>query len=179
MTLPLPRRPLFALAALSAVIVLSACQQATTVVEPLALAPTIDPKEQECLARAMYFESNRSSQEGMLAVGSVVMNRVKSGEYSESVCGVVGQKNQFAPGVMSRDMAAGKDLAMKTAGDVLAGARHPAVADEAMFFHQAGLSFPYKNMNYVAIAGGNAFYERVDRSHEGPITSQFSLSPKS
>ena len=30
----------------------------------------LSPKE--CLMRAMYFESNRSSEEGMLAVGTVV-----------------------------------------------------------------------------------------------------------
>ena len=30
----------------------------------------------DCMTRVMYFESNRSSAEGMLAVGTVVMNRV-------------------------------------------------------------------------------------------------------
>ncbi len=59
-------------------------------------------REQQCLARAMYFESNRSSDEGMLAVGTVVMNRVHSGKYPPSICGVVGQKKQFAPGVLSK-----------------------------------------------------------------------------
>ena len=29
------------------------------------------------MTRVMYFESNRSSAEGMLAVGTVVMNRVE------------------------------------------------------------------------------------------------------
>ena len=29
-----------------------------------------------------------------------------------------------------------------------------------MFFHRAGLTFPYKNMHYVLVAGGNAFYEK-------------------
>ncbi|MBB3948757.1 cell wall hydrolase [Aureimonas jatrophae] len=114
---------------------------------------------QECLARAMYFESNRSSEEGMLAVGTVVMNRLQSGKYPESVCGVVGQKNQFAPGVLSKPMAKGRDLAMRTAGRVLKGERHPRVA-KAMFFHTAGYSYPYTNMHYVTIQGGNAFYEK-------------------
>ena len=30
----------------------------------------------ECMARVMYFESNRTSEEGMVAVGTVGMNRV-------------------------------------------------------------------------------------------------------
>lgn len=114
---------------------------------------------QECLARAMYFESNRSSEEGMLAVGTVVMNRLQSGQYPRSVCGVVGQKNQFAPGVLSKPMAKGRDLAMHTAGRVLKGERHARVA-KAMFFHTAGYSYPYSNMHYVTIQGGNAFYEK-------------------
>ncbi|MFL1877012.1 cell wall hydrolase, partial [Hansschlegelia beijingensis] len=46
--------------------------------------------ERECLARAMYFESNRSSDAGMLAVGTVVMNRLKSGKYGSTICQVVG-----------------------------------------------------------------------------------------
>ena len=30
-----------------------------------------------------------------------------------------------------------------------------------MFFHTAGLHFPYRNMHYILVAGGNAFYEKV------------------
>ena len=32
-----------------------------------------------------------------------------------------------------------------------------------MHFHTAGLTFPYTNMHYVALAGGNTFYEKTDR----------------
>lgn len=114
---------------------------------------------EECMTRVMYFESNRSSAEGMLAVGTVVMNRMNSGKYPKSVCGVVGQKNQFAPGVLSKPMGKGRELATKTARIVLRGSKHPEVG-RAMFFHTAGYSYPYNNMHYVAIAGGNAFYEK-------------------
>ena len=114
---------------------------------------------EECLARAMYFESNRSSEEGMLAVGTVVMNRLESGRYPKSVCGIVGQKNQFASGVLTKPMGKGRDLATRTAKRVLRGARHPEV-QKAMFFHTAGYAFPYTNMHYVTIQGGNSFYEK-------------------
>jgi spore germination cell wall hydrolase CwlJ-like protein len=114
----------------------------------------------DCLTRAMYFESNRSSEEGMLAVGTVVMNRVESGRYPHSVCGVVGQRGQFASGVLWKRMSP-RDLPRveRVADQVLAGARHPGVGT-AMFFHTAGYHFPYRNMHYVAVAGGNAFYEK-------------------
>jgi spore germination cell wall hydrolase CwlJ-like protein len=116
--------------------------------------------EKECLMRAMYFESNRSSAEGMLAVGTVVMNRVNDSRYPKSVCGVVGQKNQFAQGVLSKPMTdSGAVLAAQVADQVMRGARHPGVQN-AQHFHTAGLRFPYNNMFYVLEAGGNEFYEK-------------------
>ncbi|MDB5615675.1 MAG: cell wall hydrolase [Devosia sp.] len=116
--------------------------------------------EKECLMRALYFESNRSSSEGMLAVGTVVMNRLYDGRYPRSVCGVVGQKNQFAQGVLTKRMTdSGAVLASQMADQVLRGARHPGVGN-AQHFHTAGLRFPYNNMYYVLEAGGNEFYEK-------------------
>jgi spore germination cell wall hydrolase CwlJ-like protein len=114
-----------------------------------------------CMARVMYFESIRSSDEGMLAVGTVVMNRVESKEFPNTVCGVVGQKNQFAPGVLSRPMQEGKsrERAERVARAVLNGKRHRATG-KAMYFHTAGRTYGYSNMHYVAVAGGNAFYTR-------------------
>jgi spore germination cell wall hydrolase CwlJ-like protein len=115
----------------------------------------------ECMTRVMYFESNRSSAEGMLAVGTVVMNRVNDPKYPKTVCGVVGQNNQFAPGVLWKPMKEGrsKALAQQIAQRVLAGERHPGVQN-AKFFHTQGYSFPYTNMYYVLNAGGNSFYEK-------------------
>lgn len=119
--------------------------------------------ELDCMERAMYFESNRSSRDGMVAVGSVVMNRVESGNYPGSVCGVVGQKGQFAPGVMSRRMESRQaPLIRNAAVSVLRGERHPMIGN-AQFFHTAGYRVSYNNMHYVLVTGGNAFYERRKR----------------
>lgn len=116
--------------------------------------------EKECMMRAMYFESNRSSADGMLAVGTVVMNRLNDPRYPKSVCDVVGQKNQFADGVLTRPMTdSGAVLAAQVADQVMSGARHPGVQN-AQHFHTAGLRFPYDNMFYVLEAGGNEFYEK-------------------
>jgi spore germination cell wall hydrolase CwlJ-like protein len=129
----------------------------------LGLAGCSAPKrhsELDCMERAMFFESRRSSRDGMIAVGSVVMNRVESGQYPPSICGVVAQKNQFAPGIMTRKMnsQAMPDV-QEAAIAVLRGERHPLIGN-AMFFHTAGHRFPYDNMHYVLVTGGNAFYER-------------------
>ncbi|UOA26417.1 hypothetical protein DSM107133_01117 [Pseudosulfitobacter sp. DSM 107133] len=116
--------------------------------------------EVDCMARAMYFESHRSSRDGMVAVGTVVMNRVHSDAFPDTVCGVVGQKNQFAPGVMSKPMSgASATLARETAQAVIAGERHPKIA-RAKFFHAAWYQASYNNMHYVVTTGGNAFYEK-------------------
>ena len=115
---------------------------------------------QDCMERAMYFESNLSSRDGMIAVGSVVMNRVESGRYPNTVCGVVGQRGQFAPGIMSRRMNIKTAPKVREAArSVLAGERYPMIGN-AMFFHAAGRRYSYDNMHYVLVTGGNAFYER-------------------
>ncbi len=126
------------------------------------LSPFAHLASRDCLARAMYFESNRSSDDGMLAVGTVVMNRVADREYPKSVCGVVGQKNQFAPGVLVKPMKekTSKARAYRMADKVLGGARHPTLGRAVKHFHTAGYSFSYDNMYYVLEAGGNSFYEK-------------------
>lgn len=118
-------------------------------------------KQQECLARAMYFESNRSSRDGMIAVGSVVMNRVASEDFPNDICAVVGQKGQFAPGIMSKPMTedASRARVAEAAASVLAGERHPEIGN-ARFFHALHYNANYNNMHYTVSAGGNAFYEK-------------------
>lgn len=123
----------------------------------------VSDAERDCLGRAMYFESNRSDSDGLVAVGTVVMNRLENAIFPGGICAVVGQPGQFAPGVLTKPMQE-KDLqkVADAADAVLAGERHPKVG-KAMFFHTAGHRLPYTNMHYVAVAGGNAFYEKRDR----------------
>ena len=122
-----------------------------------------DPREKDCLVRAMYFESNRSSESGLLGVGTVVMNRVESAKYPETICGVVGAPRQFAAGVLTRPMT---DKVLPRveaiAEDILNGRRNEAVG-AAKHFHMAGMRFGYNNMHYVTVAGGNAFYVKGER----------------
>jgi hypothetical protein len=116
--------------------------------------------ERQCLIRAMYFESNRSSEDGLLAVGTVVMNRVASHRYADTICGVVGEPGQFAPHVMTAPMSPRElPLVQRTADAVLAGKRYKPIGN-AMHFHTAGLQIPY-NVRYMTVAGGNAFYVKL------------------
>lgn len=149
-------------AATSAVAAPAAKEPARARKHAVALAKA-DPREKECLVRAMYFESNRSSESGLLGVGTVVMNRVESAKYPETICGVVGAPRQFAAGVLTRPMT---DKVLPKveaiAEDILNGRRNESVG-AAKHFHMAGLRFGYNNMHYVTVAGGNAFYVRGER----------------
>lgn len=50
--------------------------------------------EVDCLARNIYFEAGSEPFSGKVAVAQVTMNRVKSGDFPRSVCGVVKQKTK-------------------------------------------------------------------------------------
>jgi spore germination cell wall hydrolase CwlJ-like protein len=47
----------------------------------------------ECLTRNIYYEAGGEPFEGKVAVAQVTLNRVESGRFANSICGVVYQKN--------------------------------------------------------------------------------------
>ena len=47
--------------------------------------------EMRCLAEAIYFEARGEAIEGQYAVGEVIINRVLSNEFPNSVCGVISE----------------------------------------------------------------------------------------
>ncbi len=58
----------------------------------LAELPAADGgSEWQCLAEALYFEARGESVRGMFAVGEVIMNRVDSSAYPDSLCAVINQ----------------------------------------------------------------------------------------
>lgn len=55
-----------------------------------------DDQEQDCLASAVYFEARGEPLKGQLAVADVVLNRVRSERYPDTICEVVEQPMQFS-----------------------------------------------------------------------------------
>lgn len=53
--------------------------------------------EQELLAALIYCEAGNQPYEGQVAVGAVVMNRVRSGSYPNTISEVIYQSGQFGP----------------------------------------------------------------------------------
>jgi N-acetylmuramoyl-L-alanine amidase len=56
-----------------------------------------DAKQEYCLALAIYWEARAESLHGMLAVASVVLNRVRHPKFPDTVCEVVHEGGEKPP----------------------------------------------------------------------------------
>ncbi|WP_201281612.1 cell wall hydrolase [Methylosinus sp. Ce-a6] len=116
-------------------------------------ASLIDPdklaREKRCLAEAVYFESRSEPEAGQAAVAQVVLNRVSSGLYPTSVCGVVYQNRSHYKACQFSFACEGKRLRV-TEPDSWTTAQR--IADEVMNGHtyisDVGRSTHY-HANYV------------------------------
>jgi spore germination cell wall hydrolase CwlJ-like protein len=67
-----------------------------------------DTRQIQCMAENVYHEAGNQSQRGMIAVSNVVMNRVQSGQFPNTPCSVIYQRNnrmcQFSWVCMSRSI---------------------------------------------------------------------------
>jgi hypothetical protein len=83
-------------------------------------AMLIDPKDAarqlRCLAEAIYFEARSEPEAGQAAVAQVVLNRVRSGIYPTTVCGVVYQDRQRPFACQFSFACEGKSLRVEEAG---------------------------------------------------------------
>ncbi|TVR10858.1 MAG: cell wall hydrolase [Salinarimonadaceae bacterium] len=80
-------------------------------------ADLIDPsareREARCLAEAVYFEARSEPETGQSAVAQVVLNRVKSNLYPNSICGVVYQNRHRHLRCQFTFACEGKSLAIR------------------------------------------------------------------
>ena len=82
--------------------------------------------DQELLASIIFCEAGNQPYDGQVAVGAVIMNRVRSGVYPNSIAEVIYQSGQFGPamtGWLDSVLASGgyTDTAMQAAADAIAG----------------------------------------------------------
>ena len=108
------------------------------------------------LSRIIHAESGNQSLTGKIAVGNVVLNRVRSTSFPNNVYDVLYQKNQFSPasnGSLNCTPNAESEIAAKLALD---GAQ---VVPTALFFNRAGSSsYASRTRAYVTTIGAHAFY---------------------
>jgi Cell Wall Hydrolase len=55
----------------------------------------VTKKDEDCLARNIYYEAGSEPEEGKAAVGIVTINRVKDSRFGRSICDVVNQRTVF------------------------------------------------------------------------------------
>ncbi len=122
---------------------------------------TVADSEEKCLAGAIYFEAKGESFEGQLAVAHVILNRMNSGRFARSICGVVFQPGQFSfvrGGAIPTVNTNGKGWRDAVAISRIARAKlHPSSANDALFFHAARVS-PRWKLTRVAAIGNHVFY---------------------
>lgn len=99
--------------------------------------------EVKLLAALIFCEAGNQSYQGKVAVGSVVMNRIKSGRFPNSLEGVVYQRGQFTPamtGKLARVLSSGRipSSCYDAAQDALNGAKP---VGNALFFNTRSGSF--------------------------------------
>ena len=132
-------------------------QLTTLVAQVVDTAPTAYG-DRECLARAVYFEARGEPLEGQLAVAQVILNRVASGRYAATVCGVINQPGQFSFS-RSRVPADGRDWrTAKAIAAIAATAAWDAMAPQATAFHATRVTVGWTAMHRVGTIGNHVFY---------------------
>ncbi|WP_048708173.1 cell wall hydrolase [Microvirga massiliensis] len=137
-------------------------------------ADLVDPdnlqKERRCLAEAIYFEARSEPEEGQAAVAQVVLNRVRSGLYPSSICGVVYQNRHRHLACQFTFACEGKALrisepeswnaAQRIAGEVLNGKRYLAEVGGSTHYH-ANYVRPYwaRRLKKMDVIGRHIFYK--------------------
>jgi spore germination cell wall hydrolase CwlJ-like protein len=127
-------------------------------------------QEQHCLAQAIYFEARGESDKGQAAVAQVVLNRVSSGLYPSTICGVVFQNRQHYHACQFSFACEGRSLriteveawrrAQRIAAAVTDGKTYLADVGEATHYH-AVYVHPYwaRRLERTDRIGHHIFYK--------------------
>ncbi len=111
--------------------------------EEEAAVAQIQEADKELLASIIFCEAGNQPYEGQVAVGAVIMNRVKSAVYPNSISEVVYQSGQFGPAMTGwldsvRYSAGYTPSAMQAAIDAMSGSNP---IGDCLYFDQGGMGY--------------------------------------
>ena len=111
--------------------------------EEEAAVAQLQEADKELLASIIFSEAGNQPYEGQVAVGAVIMNRVKSAVYPNSISEVVYQSGQFGPAMTGwldsvRYSAGYTPSAMQAAIDALSGSNP---IGDCLYFDQGGMGY--------------------------------------
>lgn len=120
-----------------------AAEEAKRLAEEQAAREAAAQADKELLAALIFCEAGNQPYEGQVAVGAVVMNRVKSSSYPDTITDVIYQSGQFTPamtGWLDSVLASGgyTDSAMQAAEDALAGSNP---VGDCLYFSAGGSGY--------------------------------------
>lgn len=124
--------------------------------------PHVDPVEQECIAKNIYYEARSEPIEGQIAVAHVTMNRVRADYWPNTPCEVVYQPKQFSWTFLVKNQnpsdAKAYEQAMTIARDVLIGNTDDPTYG-ATFYHANYVNPSWaKQMTVSKVIGHHIFY---------------------
>jgi len=117
-----------------------------------------DPTDLYWLSRIIFAESGNQSMSGKIAVGNVVLNRIASADFPDTVPEVIFQKSQFSPVEDGSLYCTPNEESVIAAKLCLDGAN---IIGKALYFfnpHISGNCWAARNRPYVATIGEHAFY---------------------
>jgi spore germination cell wall hydrolase CwlJ-like protein len=127
-------------------------------------------RENRCLAEAIYFEARGESWGGQAAVAQVVLNRVSSGLYPATICGVVYQNRRHYNACQFSFACEGKSLrieepdawrqAVRIAGEVTNGKAYVSDVGGSTHFHANYVRPRWaKRLEKMDVIGHHIFYK--------------------
>ena len=126
-----------------------------------AMQTTVDPTELRCMTEAVYREAGSEPMKGRYAVAQVIMNRMRSGRFPTSVCGVVRQKGQFTfPKGLGPKKGHGETRLWNEAKEVALSVMTSNVAhiaEEILYFRSSRMRRP-AGLRFMQSIGGHSFY---------------------
>ncbi len=137
-------------------------------VETLHLANTrkvISRADLDCMAEALYHEARGEGRQGQMAVAEVILNRVDSGAFPRTVCGVINQPSQFSYTIGGAKPIRNKAAYLRAqdiAAEALAGAPRQLTGG-ATYFHTPAVSPSWSRRFQRTVQIGRHIFYRTNQ----------------